>query len=103
MVTQMVPTCSYDPLQLIGLDPNELVNAFVAPQLETLPPQLHGAPGHPQEYQTVVLEDIPICDKSDTISGSRNNKLIIPRVPSAHRPGFEMSFWEIPPAGGPLL
>ena len=26
-----------------------------------------------------------------------------PRVPSSHGPDFEMSFWEITPAGGPLL
>ena len=51
----MFPTCSYDALQLIGLDPDELVDALVAPQLQALPPQLHGAPSHPQKYQAVVL------------------------------------------------
>ena len=54
--TVTVPTCPYNPLQLVGLDPDELVNALVAPQLEALPPQLHGAPGHPQEDQAIVLE-----------------------------------------------
>ena len=56
MRKNVLPTCSYDPLQLIGLDPNELVDALVTPQLETLPPKLHGAPGHPQEDQTLVLK-----------------------------------------------
>jgi hypothetical protein len=36
-------TRSDDSLQLIGLHPNDLINAFIAPQLETLPTQLHGS------------------------------------------------------------
>ena len=51
----MFPTCSYDALQLVGLDPDELVDALVAPQLQALPPQLHGATRHPQKYQAIVL------------------------------------------------
>ena len=52
----LFPTCSYDPLQLVGLDPDELVDALVAPQLQALPSQLHGAPSHPQKDQAVILK-----------------------------------------------
>jgi hypothetical protein len=44
-----------DALQLIGLDPNQLVHPFVAPQLEAFAAQLHGASLHPQENQSVVF------------------------------------------------
>jgi len=36
-------TRSDDSLQLIRLHPYDLINAFVTPQLEALPTQLHGS------------------------------------------------------------
>lgn len=36
-------TCSDDSLQLIGLHPYDLINAFVTPKLEAFPTQFHGS------------------------------------------------------------
>lgn len=46
---------SNDSLQLIGLDPNDFVHSFVAPQFQTLSAQFHRPSGHPQENQTCSL------------------------------------------------
>lgn len=32
-----------DPLQLVGLHPNQFVDAVIAPKLEALAPELHGS------------------------------------------------------------
>ena len=75
---KMVPTCSYDPLQLICLDPNELVDPLVAPQLQTLSPQLHSAPGHPQEDQAVILKVVMQVDPSDQLLDFVDIKIKVP-------------------------
>ena len=77
----VLPTCSYDPLQLIGLDPNELVDALVAPQLQTLSPQLHSAPGHPQEDQAIILKVVMQVDPSGRLLDFVD---IIIKVPSQY-------------------
>ena len=80
-VIKMVPTCSYDPLQLICLDPNELVDPLVAPQLQTLSPQLHSAPGHPQEDQAVILKVVMQGDPTGRLLDFVD---IIIKVPQYH-------------------
>jgi hypothetical protein len=50
------PPRADDALQLVGLDPDDLVDALVAPQFEALAPEFHGSARHPQEDETLVLQ-----------------------------------------------
>ena len=47
---------SDNPLQLIRFDPNDLVDSFIAPQVETLSAQLHSSSSHPKENVAVILK-----------------------------------------------
>lgn len=45
-----------DPLQLVGLDPNDLIDTLVAPKQQTLAAELHSTTGDPQKDETLVLQ-----------------------------------------------
>lgn len=49
-------TRSDDPLELIGLHPNQFIHSLVSPKSQTFSAQLHGPSCHPKEDVTVILE-----------------------------------------------
>ena len=56
VIEPMTCPASYDqPMQLIGLDPNQLINAFVPPFGQAFSPQLHCSSRHPQKDNSFVL------------------------------------------------
>jgi hypothetical protein len=46
------------PVDLVGLDPDQLVDPPVPPLGEALPRELHRPPGHPEEDEPLVLQDV---------------------------------------------
>lgn len=56
------PARADDPLQLVRLDPDDLLHPAVAgqprlpPELQTLSAELHGPPGDPQEDEALALQ-----------------------------------------------
>ena len=68
-VVEPVPgaACADDALQLVALHPDQLVDALIAPQRETLPTQLHGSVeiNIKHEYDTVSMVRciIPHCHR----------------------------------------
>ena len=49
-----------DALELVGLDPQQLLHELVAPQVQALAPELHRAPRHPEEDDAVVLQALHV-------------------------------------------
>ena len=54
------PSRANDPLQLVRLDPEQLLHKSVAPDVEALAAELHGAAGHPKKDDAVVLQHLNV-------------------------------------------
>jgi hypothetical protein len=49
---------NYKSVDLVCFDPNKFIDSLISPFDETLPAKLHSPASHPQEDETLLLEDI---------------------------------------------